>query len=94
MGGDGKMYCTLASKDKQIIYPAFCFNDLYAKCCIMIAKKYPRCALSFCVHRIWSIGGNLHEQICKVKAKLGVIIIHVLEYGCPGANECQIRFRA
>lgn len=24
MGGDGKMYCTLASKAKQVIYPVFC----------------------------------------------------------------------
>lgn len=59
MGGDGKIYCTLASKAKQIIYPAFCFKNLWAYCCILETDSYHCPSALSCVHGSWSIGGNL-----------------------------------
>lgn len=50
MGGDGKIYCTLASKAKQIIYPAFCFKNLQAYCCILETEKYHYPPVLLCVH--------------------------------------------
>lgn len=58
MGGDGKIYCTLASKAKQIIYPAFCFKILQAYC-ILETDKYHCPSVLFCVHGCWSIGESL-----------------------------------
>lgn len=79
MGGDGKIYCALASKTKQIIYPAFCFKNLQAYCCILETEKI---SLPFCIVMCsWSLIHRrkfIEGDICKAKAKSGANSPHVL----------------
>lgn len=78
MGGDGKIYCTLATKAKQIIYPAFCFNNLQEHCILETNKEISLlCCFIPCSWKLIHRRKFIERDICKVKAKLGVNTEHV-----------------